>query len=256
MSSCGNHDCGDPNSRSGATTALAVCVIVMAQLIIGALACTFYSRFFGRSQSSVSPLSNSRNNSDLYLRATSVFSGLFSRQRKKEIDWNELKERIIPMPATHKRQLESDSCVFDLTHETNILYSGSTLMNNVIARGTYMEYYFGRSEALDYLRAQREKGAKNSATIALSTIDESTNHDIDHDRSDLSSSIDPDHQQVIAKREIVVFSGEEERVEEWFLEDSEMHNEDFFLTLQDLSSEDTDLVFEALVLAQQKESEP
>jgi len=253
MSSCGNHDC---NNRSGAVP-LAVCIIVIAQLLIGALVCVFYSRIFSRSQSSVVPLSSSRNHPDLYVRATSVFSGLFARKRKKEIDWNELKERFIQMPSVQRRQLESVSCVFDLSHETNISYSGSTLLNNVITRGTYMEYYFGRSEALDYLRAQRERVAKNNT--ALSTIDESSSisiHDLDRsEQSSVNDNSNYHHQQIVAKREIVVFSGEEERsgMEEWFVEDYDHNDEDFFLTLQDLSSSETDMVFEALALTQQKE---
>lgn len=250
MSSCGNYDCGDPRSADAAT-ALAVCLIVVALLIIGSLACTFYSRLFGRSLSSVMPLPNLSNNSALYVRATSVFLSLFDRQRKKEIGWNELKERMIQMPAVQKRQLESVSCSFDLSHETNISYSGSTLFNNVIVRGTYMEYYFGRSEALEYLRAQRERIAKNSASVSLPTIDENLNHD--HDRSDQDSN--PDNRQAIIKREIVVFSGEEERVE-WFPNDSNdnKNNEDFFLTLQDLSTHESDSVWEALALVHECES--
>lgn len=221
---------------------IVVGITTIGLLLVG-VAISYFSSG-GCLSSFVTPDDQDTKNS--YERATIVFSRLFQRPesaRSKSISevWNAPESKLIHADLQRSRRLLADSTlIMDLSHETNILYSGNTLNNNIIAQKSHLEYDFGSSSELETLAKQL---IQLKASF-LPTIFESTSRD---SYSSLSFMAQEERRRRHTRRAIVLFTGPEEQ-RHWLQEEEEedspspskhtAHSQDFLWVFEDVDSDE------------------
>lgn len=222
---------------------LVVGITTIGLLLIG-VAISYFSSG-GCMSSFVIPDDNDAKNA--YDRATVVFSRLFQRPesaRSKSISeaaWCAPEPKIVRAEAHRTRRLLADSTlIMDLSHETNIIYSGNTLNNNIIAQKDHLEYDFGSSSELETLAKQL---IQLKASF-LPTIFESTSRD---SYTSLSFMEQEERRRRQTRRAIVLFTGPEDQ-RHWLQEEEEedspsptkrtAHSQDFLWVFEDVNSDE------------------
>lgn len=221
---------------------LVVGITTIGLLLIG-IAISYFSSG-GCMSSFVIP--DDKDTRNAYDRATVVFSRLFQRPesiRSKSISeaWNAPEPKIVRAEAHRTRRLLADSTlIMDLSHETNIVYSGNTLNNNIIAQKGHLEYDFGSSSELETLAKQL---IQLKASF-LPTIFESTSRD---SYTSLSFMEQEERRRRQTRRAIVLFTGPEDQ-RHWLQEEEEedspspskhtVHSQDFLWVFEDVNSDE------------------
>lgn len=242
MEGCHARGCWkNTHERDGALD-LVVGITTIGLLVIG-VAISYFSSG-GCLSSFIIP--DNKDSKNAYDRATIVFSRLFQRPesaRSKSISeaWNAPEPKVVHAEAHRTRRLLADSTfIMDLSHETNIVYSGNTLSNNIIAQKGHLEYDFGSSSELETLAKQLIQ----LKAAFLPTIFESTSRD---SYTSLAFMEQEERRRRQTRRAIVLFTGPEDQrhwLQEEVDEDSPSpskhttHSQDFLWVFEDVNSDE------------------
>lgn len=209
-------------------------IIVATLLLLGVLICVLFSS--ACKSSLVEPSSKLRNS---YIRATIVFSRMFQRPAKsKQLNLNSANQvwkvppaRLMDANRTRSRRSLGDSSVgMDLSQESSIFYSGTSLANNIVAKGNHLEYFFETPTDPMPLASEQMK----LRVAYLPTIRECKSTETVSNAASISDSRGWLRPRI--RREIILFTGPEEK-REW-LEDDDSSTEDFLWAFEEASSED------------------
>lgn len=241
LSGCSTPGCWKNQRRRDDELDIVVAIVSIFLLLVGVL--ISYLSSGGCQPPAVVPHEKEKLSS--YDRATIIFLRLFQRPPKfagsngmtKSTKNNDADnsdnwqapptQTIVAEQLRSKRQLVDNSLIMDLSDETNILYSGNTLNTHIIAQKAHLEYDFGSSSELETIAKQfMQMKASFLPTIFERTSSFTSNS---HSNIDSFASLpqilqDDRHRRQQFRREIVLFSGPEEKRQ--FLQDDDNVDDD------------------------------
>lgn len=247
MSACSTHNCWQNSHSRDKNLNIVVFIVTIILLAIAALVSYFSSQ--DQNASPVLPEQEKDKRTSSYDRAAVMFLHLFQRRKQKEAVDSTMDVDVWKEPETkelsadlmrQKRQLVDTTFIMDLSNETNILYSGNTLSNNIIAQKSHLEYDFGSVTELEVLAKQ----FLQLRSSVLPTIAESNSNR--NSFSSLSFMMQEDRRKRHQfRREIILFTGPDER-RQWLKDDDDddrppkkpSTGEDFLWVFKDIDDSD------------------